>query len=97
MDGRITLAQKPQKQKVEKAGDKLKPVDVLNFDTSPVAKDYVPEGFDTVEDFLKDMREEYDLDFDFDRENRDEALEDKKFAAGQQWETVVLEDRKGLH
>lgn len=90
------MAQKPNKQKVEKISDKATPVDVMNFDTSPVDKDYVPEGFETVEDFLKDMREEYDLDFDFDRTNRDEALEDKKFTAGQQWDPVVLEDRKGL-
>lgn len=90
------MAQKPNKQKVEKASDKATPVDVLNYDTSPVEKDYVPEGFDSVQDFLKDMREEYDLDFDFDRDNRDEALEDKKFTAGQQWDPVVLQDRQGL-
>ena len=90
------MAQKPQKQKVEKANDEAQPVDVLNFDTSPVAKDYVPEGFDSVADFLKDMRDEYNKDYDFDRENRDEALEDKKFTAGQQWDPVVLQDRAGL-
>lgn len=73
-----------------------KKVDVLKYEDSPVAKDYVPEGFETVEDFLKDMREEYDLDYDSDRENRDNALEDKKFTAGQQWDPVVLAQRKGL-
>jgi hypothetical protein len=61
-----------------------------------VEKDYVPEGFDTVEDFLQDMREEYQLDYDFDRDNRENALEDKRFAAGQQWDPIVLEQRKGL-
>jgi hypothetical protein len=71
-------------------------VDVLAFDTTPVAKNYVPEGFDSKEEFLKDMREEYDADFDFDRENRDHALEDKKFSAGEQWDPVVLQQRKGL-
>lgn len=90
------MAQKPNKQKVEKVSDEAMPVDVLNFDTSPVAKDYVPEGFDSVADFLKDMRDEYNKDYDFDRENRDEALEDKKFTAGQQWDPVVLQDRAGL-
>jgi Phage P22-like portal protein len=90
------LAQKPNKQKVGKTSDEATPVDVLNFDTTPVDKDYVPEGFETVEDFLKDMREEYELDFDFDRDNRDEALEDKKFTAGQQWDPIVLEQRQGL-
>lgn len=75
---------------------KATPVDVLNFETPPVEKNYVPEDFDSVEDFLKDMREEYDLDFDFDRDNREQALEDKKFAAGQQWDPIVLDQRKGL-
>lgn len=88
--------EKTEKVENDKDGDEASPVDVLNFDTSPVEKDYVPEGFDTVSEFLKDMREEYDRDFDFDRTNRDDALEDKKFAAGQQWDPVVLQDRKGL-
>lgn len=70
------------------------------IDTLPVSgeaeKDYVPEGFDSVEDFLLDMREEYEADVDFDRENRQQALSDKKFAAGEQWDPVVLEQRQGL-
>lgn len=61
-----------------------------------VEKSYVPEGFDTVEAFLADMREEYQLDLSFDRENREAALDDKKFAAGEQWDPIVLEQRKGL-
>ena len=72
------------------------PVDVLKYETKPVDKDYVPDGFDTVEAFLQDMREEYQLDYDFDRINREEAIEDKKFAAGEQWDPIVLEQRKGL-
>lgn len=87
------MAQEPKKKKAEKTAQ---PVEVLNFDTSPVEKDYVPEGFDTVEDFLQDMREEYQLDYDFDKDNRDNALEDKLFTAGQQWDPIVLEQRKGL-
>ncbi len=61
-----------------------------------VDKDYVPEGFDSIEDFLDDMREEYQLDLDFDRLNREAAMEDKKFSAGEQWDPLVLEQRKGL-
>jgi Phage P22-like portal protein len=76
--------------------DKATAVDVLNYDTSPVEKNYVPDGFESVDAFLQDMREEYELDFDFDRNNREEALEDKKFTAGQQWDPVVLSQRQGL-
>lgn len=68
----------------------------LNFDTTAVSASYVPEGFDSKEAFLQDMREEYDLDFEFDSDNRDEALEDKRFTAGEQWESTVLADRAGL-
>lgn len=72
-------------------------IDYLIAEGTPeVPDDYVPEGFDTVEDYLKDMRETYQNDLDADRENREEALEDKKFTAGEQWDPAVLEARKGL-
>lgn len=90
------MTQNRVKQQVEKSGDTATPVDILNYDTTPVAKDYIPEGFDSVSEFLADMRDDYEKDIDFDRENRDEALEDKKFTAGQQWDPVVLQDRAGL-
>ncbi len=78
---------------VEKDGTKI--LDALPFENN-VEKDYVPEGFETVEDFLTDMREEYDLDIAFDKDNRDEALDDKRFVAGEQWDPIVLEQRRGL-
>lgn len=70
-------------------------LDVLPIEGT-VKADYVPEGFDSVEHFLSDMRENYQADVDFDRINRDAALDDKKFAAGEQWDPIVLEQRKGL-
>lgn len=59
-------------------------------------KGYVPEGFETVEAYLEDMRETYALDVEADDDNRKAALEDKKFVAGEQWDPVVLEQRAGL-
>jgi hypothetical protein len=70
-------------------------VDTLHI-TDSVGSNYVPEGFESVTDFLQDMREEYSADVDFDRENREAAIDDKKFAAGEQWDPVVLQQRKGL-
>lgn len=61
-----------------------------------VEKKYVPEGFESKEAFLKDMREHYQADLDADDENRKEAIDDKRFAAGEQWDPLVLEHRKGL-
>lgn len=61
-----------------------------------VAASYVPEGFDSQEAFLTDMREEYQADIEYDRANRDQAIDDKKFSAGEQWDPQVLEQRKGL-
>lgn len=91
------MASKPKiKDKDDFAEGKVSAVDVLSYDTSAPDKNYVPEGFESVDAFLEDMREEYRLDIDFDRYNRDQAIEDKKFAAGQQWDPVVLDQRKGL-
>jgi hypothetical protein len=42
------------------------------------------------------MREQYQHDVDFDRINRYEAIDDLRFAAGEQWDPVVLQQRKGL-
>lgn len=70
-------------------------LDVLPIE-GRVDKKYIPEGFDSVDDFLRDMREQYQNDVDFDRINRDQALDDKKFSAGEQWDPIVLEQRKGL-
>lgn len=61
-----------------------------------VSKDYVPEGFESQEDFLEDMRKEYDADLAFDRVNREQAIDDKKFSAGEQWDPEVVKTRKGL-
>lgn len=59
-------------------------------------KSYVPEGFDSVEDYLQDLRETHELDLAYDDDNRQAALEDKKFVAGEQWDPAVLEQRRGL-
>lgn len=59
-------------------------------------KGYVPDGFKTVEEYLQDMRETYELDLEADDENRKHALEDKRFVAGDQWEPQVLQQRQGL-
>lgn len=87
------MAIKPDTQEED---DTPTEVGVLGADIVAVDKDYVPEGFESVEAFLSDMREEYDLDLEYDRSNREKALEDKQFAAGDQWDPVVLEHRKGL-
>lgn len=71
------------------------PIDVNHIE-GITDKKYIPEGFESQEDFLQDMREQYASDIDYDRFNREQALEDKKFSAGEQWDPVVLEQRKGL-
>lgn len=81
--------------------DKItKKVDGSEIDVLPIegvtAKSYTPEGFKSQEDFLQDMRENHAADVEFDRINREQALDDKKFAAGEQWDPIVLEQRKGL-
>ena len=75
--------------------DEGKPVDTIQYD-GRVDKSYIPEGFESQEAFLADMRDTYAQDLDFDRVNREQALDDKKFSAGEQWDPVVLQQRKGL-
>jgi hypothetical protein len=55
---------------------------------------YVPEGWDTPEAFLSDAREKFQADVDYDRANRDWALEDLEFTAGNQWDPAVKEMRE---
>jgi hypothetical protein len=75
--------------------DEAKAVDTIDYEDN-VEKGYVPEGFETVEKFLEDLRDEYQKNLEFDRINREQALDDKKFAAGEQWDPIVLQHRKGL-
>lgn len=72
------------------------PIDSLDLETDVPAEDYTPEGFESQEKFLSYVREEYAADVEADKHNREEAITDKKFAAGEQWDPQVLEHRKGL-
>jgi len=81
-------------KKVGKAAQNLRRPDLI--DVEPVKKNYVPEGFETAEEFIQDMCAQYQHDVDFDRINRYEAMDDLRFAAGEQWDPVVLLQRKNL-
>lgn len=94
--GKTANGQKPQENSKKLGASR--PVDFLTTDdfVDNVDPNYVPEGFKSVSSFLEDMREEYQYDWDFDYENREDAIEDKKFAAGEQWDPAVLQLRTGL-
>jgi hypothetical protein len=82
-----------------KKTDEATEIDALTFDKEELVKPddkYVPEGFEDVEDYLKDLRETYELDIQADADNRKAAVEDKKFVAGEQWDERVLQERQGL-
>jgi hypothetical protein len=82
-----------------KKTDEATEIDALVFDKEELVKPddkYVPEGFEDVEDYLKDLRETYELDIQADADNRKAAVEDKKFVAGEQWDERVLQERQGL-
>lgn len=66
------------------------------IDATPVKADYVPEGFKSSEEFIRDMRKQYQDDVNYDRINRYEMIDDLRFSAGEQWDPVVLQQRKGL-
>ena len=56
------------------------------------AKIKLPEGY-TETDFLAEMREKFNEDWEYDRENREAAVEDAKFVAGDQWDSRMKAQR----
>ena len=62
---------------------------------SYTSKAKIPDGYKDVGEFLTEARERYQEAIDFDRENRDEALTDLKFLAGEQWEREDIDARAG--
>lgn len=83
----------------DKKNKEVREVRTLTLPTETVAavpKTYTPEGFKTQELYLADMRENYNLDIEADDDNRQAAMEDKKFTAGEQWDPLVLQQRQGL-
>jgi hypothetical protein len=82
-----------------KKKEEAKELDTLQFDTEDLKipeNKYVPEGFDSTDDYLDDVRDNYRLDLEADADNRKAAIEDKKFVAGEQWDPQVLQQRTGL-
>jgi len=86
------MAETKEKPKEREEGGEIQVLTVEGV----TAADYTPEGFESQEAFLEDMRKQYEADIEFDRTNREQAIDDKKFTAGEQWDPVVLEQRKGL-
>jgi hypothetical protein len=54
----------------------------------------VPLGFDTAQDFLKEMMQRYDRSVSADEHNREAAVQDIEFTYGEQWDTVVRAQRE---
>lgn len=55
----------------------------------------IPDGYEDEAAFLQEARERFQVDVDFDRENTDEAREDLKFFAGEQWSDEDTTARAG--
>lgn len=53
-----------------------------------------PSDFETVEDFVKHVRKQYHEDRDYDKMNRDAAIEDAQFFIGIQWDRVLKQGRE---
>lgn len=79
-----------------------KPVDETEIAPEEEApKEYVPDGYESVEDFLAQTREIYKYDREADRHNLDAAEDDLRFVScdidgNGQWDTAVLADRDEL-
>ena len=59
-------------------------------DEAVTADEYVPEGYESVADFLDEARKRHQQGLDCDRENRDAGIDDLKFLTGEgQWDDRV--------
>lgn len=56
--------------------------------------DYVPEGFESQEEFLTEARRLYEQDHDADEDNIEAAEDDLKFASGEQWDDEERQSRE---
>lgn len=56
----------------------------------------VPDDFESEAMFLKAMRQDFYDDVQFDRLNREAALEDLRFEVGDQWDDIVRQRRESL-
>jgi len=54
-----------------------------------------PEGYADEDEFLAEMRDRYQEAADYDRENREEAVTDLEFLAGEQWNKSDIDARAG--
>lgn len=94
------MATKEQLTGLPEEMEDARTLDVIQYGSEEmddeVEKGYVPEGFESEEEFLKQLREDYESDLQADEDNRREGLDDKKFAVGEQWDPQVLEHRQGL-
>lgn len=54
----------------------------------------VPDDFDDEHSFLRDMRKQFYDDVQYDRLNREAALEDLRFLVGDQWDDLVRQRRE---
>jgi hypothetical protein len=63
-------------------------------ETPEARKPIIPDGYESEEEFLEYVRKEYAADVAYDRANREAALSDLRFLAGDQWDPRVLAIRQ---
>lgn len=68
--------------------------DYLDADAAGLDRVYVPEGWDTAEEFLAHVLKLYRDDELFDHDNRIWAMEDLRFLAGDQWDPEIKKMRE---
>jgi hypothetical protein len=61
---------------------------------APTKVTRTPTGFDSVDDFLREMRQKYEWGYSFNEHNVIAGKDDAKFTVGNQWDPVVAQRRK---
>ncbi len=61
----------------------------MAYSEEPVKRPPIPKGYESYEQFLGEMRENYDRGIEADEHNRIAAIEDIEFTYGNQWDETV--------
>lgn len=69
---------------------------VDKYDIRPEKEPGPPDGYESVSDFLREMRQNYDRAVESETENRNAALQDIRFIYGDQWDSTARENRERL-
>lgn len=72
----------------------LRDIIAADLGPAPTKVTRTPTGFDSIDEFMNDMRQKYEWAYSFNEHNVIAGKEDAKFTVGNQWDPIVEQRRK---